>query len=141
MDRAVSLEVNFERLDTKKDIRGMWDLITMPVDIDKWPDDANGWIPTQYAETLAMCVSRAPSGWFTEVDRLDESFTHLVDLVGFHGCKNVKFVDCKDHLINGKTGLMKGVFVREGKLRVRVILDSKLSIMVHPKNLLAMITS
>lgn len=131
MDRPASLEVTFERLDSKEDIQGMWDLITTPTrDINLWID--GGWVPTQYAAALARHVKASPTGWFQMTGRLDESFAHLIKLVGY---EHVKLVGLQKDDYNGKTGKKEDVFVKQCELRVRVALDSGHSVMIKPKNL------
>ena len=135
MDKAVpSLRVTFERLDNQNDIDAMWDLITTPKNIDEWLDGDDEWIPTQYAQELAQYVNQAPKGWYKHVARLDESFTHLVNVVGVNGCEKVQLINLKNDRFNGMTGIMEGVFAKNGKLRVRVALSHS-TILVRPKNL------
>ena len=112
----------------------MWDLITTPTrDFNQqWIDGDDGWIPTQYAAALVRHVKLSPIGWFQMIDNLDESFAHLIKLVG---CEHVKLVDLQKHDYNGKTGKKGDVFVKQCELRVHVALDSGHWIMVKPKNL------
>ena len=134
MNEPISFETTFERLDIKKDTKRMWDLITTPTrDLNQWIGDDDKWIPTQYAASLARHVKLSPTGWFQMIDHLDESFAHLIKLVG---CEHVKLVGLqKDDDYNGKTGKKAGVFVKQCELRVHVALNSGHWIMVKPKNL------
>ena len=133
MDKHLSLEITFEKLDKNQDTKGMWDLITTPTpDFSKWPGDVAGWVLAPYATPLAWHVQVSPTAWFESIDYLDESFSCLIKLVG----KNVKITGLKNNTsLNGKSATKGDVFVKNGQLGVCVTLDDGRSLMVKPANL------
>ena len=133
MDKPVSLEVTFERLDMNKNIKGMWDLITSPSHTFTWSDGVvTGWIPANNAAALAWHVKMSPTGWFKSIGDLDESFAHLIKLVG----KHVKIIGLKNKTeYNGKSAKKFDVFVKNGQLGICVTLDDGRSLMVKPANI------
>ena len=136
MDKSVSLEKMFETLDNEGNTKGMWDLITMPGSItmarSKWPNDLDRWFLAPNAAPLARLVQISPTGWFQNIDKLDESFAHLIKLVG----EQVKIIDLLNKTyLNGKSGKKGDVFVKQGQLGVCVTLDDGRSLMVKPANI------
>ena len=137
MDKCVSLEITFEKLDNNKDITGMWNLITTKTpDFSKWPGDVAGWILAPHAAPLAQHVRLCPTGWFESIGDLGESFACLIKLVGEH----VKITGLKNNTdLNGKPARKGDVFVKNGQLGVCVTLDDGRSLMVKPANLESMV--
>ena len=131
----LSLETTFDRLDNQYDINGMWALITHPSgNLDEWTDGLNGWVPAPYAAPLANHVKVMPSGWFNVIEKMDSSFAHLVDLVGYD---KVKITGLEKNIeFNGLSGKRGTVYVKDGQLGVAVPLDDDRTIMVKPKHLL-----